>query len=137
MTEGARSAGLEERASGLNEIGAHYFVGWLISAGFQRPEVMAEIEWVLEDMETSPELHHCWMKEDAMAVLADAASEGATPPKPETQAVACENEPRLLAAIHAPPNPLGSPVQFAFKPARQSYFPTRLWEALFGKRVAA
>jgi hypothetical protein len=113
-------------------------VGWLISAGFQRPEVMAEIEWVLEDMETSPDLRHCWMKEDAVAILSDADSECVTPPEPEAQPVPCENAPCLLADLPAPPNPLGSPVQFEAKPVRRSRFPARILEALFGRpRVAA
>ena len=138
MTEEAQSAGLQERASGLNEIGAHYFVGWLISAGFQRPEVMAELECVLEDMETDPNLQHCWMKEDAVAVLPDAASECVPQAQPEAQPVPCADAPRLVADLSAPPNPLSSPVQFDSKPARRSRFPVRILEVLFGRpRVAA
>lgn len=142
MTEGTRSAGLDERASGLNEIGAHYFVGWLISAGFQRPEVMAEIEWVLEDMETSPDLLHCWMKEDAVAVLAEASTGSIPQPEPEAQSVPCVNAPCLVAdlpaPLPAPPNPLSSPVQFEPMPVRRSRFPGRILEILFGRsRVAA
>lgn len=137
LTEGGRRAELHERASDLNEIGAHYFIGWLISAGFQRPEVMAEIEWVLEDMETGPELRHCWMKEDAMAVLTDASAECIPEPGPEAQPVPCENAPRL-ADLTAPANPLNSPAQPDAKPVRRSRFPARILEALFGRaRVAA
>lgn len=142
MTEGARGAGLDERASALNEIGAHYFVGWLISAGFQRPEVMAEIEWVLEDMETSPDLLHCWMKEDAVAVLAEASTGSIPQPEPEAQSVTCVSAPCLVAdlpaPLPAPPNPLSSPVQFEPMPVRRSRFPGRILEVLFGRsRVAA
>ena len=35
---------LSERASRLNENGAHYFIAWLISAGRNKPEIRAEFE---------------------------------------------------------------------------------------------
>lgn len=51
---------LAERARRLNSNGAHYFVGWLLSAGFQKPEIMAAIEHTLRELETNPSLQHCW-----------------------------------------------------------------------------
>lgn len=138
MVKESRIADLNKRTSGLNEIGAHYFVGWLISAGFQRPEVMAELEWVLEDMETDPNLRHCWMKEEAKAGPLNAATECVAAPEPETVPVTRESAPLPAEVLAAPPNPLGKIARCEAKPARRSLFPPRLLEALFGKpRIAA
>jgi len=139
-TLGTWSKELIERASGLNEIGAHYFTGWLISAGFQRPEVMMELERLLHDMENNPDLRHCWMKQDATAgpVITGNDSILPSPPEPEAQVIPREISPRLVADLPAPPNPLGSPAPIEHKRARRPLLPKRLLQALFGKpRLAA
>ena len=51
---------LSRRAAKLSERGAHYFVGWLIGAGMQKPEMSAEFEKVLHRLENDPDLRHCW-----------------------------------------------------------------------------
>lgn len=126
---------LSERASGLNEIGAHYFAGWLISAGFQRPEVMTEIEAVLHDIENDGELRFCAVQE-ATAAHPATVTEILPPPETQTPAIACEESPRL-AVVAAPPNPLRSPAHPESKPARRLPFPARLFSAFFPKRRLA
>ena len=133
--EGTCSKELSGRASGLNEIGAHYFAGWLISAGFQRPELMMEIEAVLHDMENDRELHFCAVQE-ATAAHPAAATEILPSPETQTPAIACEESARL-AVVAAPPHPLRSPAHPESKPVRRLPFPARLFAAFFPKRRLA
>ena len=55
---------LSQRAAKLSERGAHYFVGWLIGAGMDKPEITAEFEKVLRQIETDPKLRYCWREGD-------------------------------------------------------------------------
>jgi hypothetical protein len=103
-----RGGDLAARASRLNEIGEHYFVGWLVSAGFQRPEIMREIERVLHDIDNDPALRHCTPQEDS------------------------------TAAVPAPRNPLAVVPHPEPKPARRLPFAARLLAAIFHRpRMAA
>ncbi len=55
------SSELRERTAGLNVNGMHYLIGWVVSAGFQKPDVFAELEFVLDELQTAPDLQHCWI----------------------------------------------------------------------------
>ena len=51
-----------EKASKLNINGMHYFLGWLIRAGIQDRNIMAEFERLLHEAETDSKLRH-WFKQ--------------------------------------------------------------------------
>ena len=67
MTKGTWNSQLSERASKLTEKGAHYFIGWLIRAGMDNPEVMAEFLRALKKVETDPSLRDCLKEEERNA----------------------------------------------------------------------
>lgn len=81
---------LSQRAAKLSERGAHYFVGWLIGAGMQKPAMMAEFEKVLARLEVDPELRHCWRElsnlETPAAASASAVLEAESIPAAATEA---------------------------------------------------
>ena len=127
---------LAARASTLNEIGEHYFVGWLVSAGFQRPGIMTEIERVLHDIGNDPALRHCTLPEVAEAPVF-AVRARSLPTAPESAVVASGASP-LPAAVAAPQNPLAVVPRPEPKPARRLPFAARLLAAIFHKpRMAA
>ena len=126
---------LGARAAGLNELGEHYFAGWLISAGFQKPDVMAEIEALLKVMETDPALQYRPNAQDPMSVL-QAAGESIPSPVPQIPAVPCVDAP-APPAFSEQPCPLGDLVRFEQKPAKRLPFPARLLAAIFPKRRLA
>ena len=116
-----RGGDLAARASRLNEIGEHYFVGWLVSAGFQKPEIMTEIERVLHDIDNDPALRHCASQEDSTAAPI-AAQERSLLPAAESPL------PAAVAIV-----PRAEP-----KPARRLPFAARLLAAIFQRpRMAA
>ena len=86
------------RTSRLNANGAHYLIGWLVSAGFQRTEVMAELDWLMDDMETSPEFQHCWMREAELGEVAAICDEASAVMEKQKQ----ENEPCVLELLPRP-----------------------------------
>lgn len=105
---------LSQRAAKLSERGAHYFVGWLIGAGMQKPAMMAEFENVLARLEVDPKLRHCWRdgaKMDVAAAPAEASiaamsitvSEGQTDVATEALSVT-DGKPEI--ATEAPPVPV-------------------------------
>jgi hypothetical protein len=105
-----RGGDLAARASRLNEIGEHYFVGWLVSAGFQRAEIMTAIERVLREIDNDPALRHCTLQEDS------------------TAAVIAGHERNPLAVVPHPES----------KPTRRLPFAARLLAAIFQRpRMAA
>jgi hypothetical protein len=127
--------GLSERASGLNEIGAHYFAGWLISAGFQQPELMTEIETVLQEMESDPGLRHCSVQE-APAVQATFATETIPSPEPQSSVASSVESPDSVAAP-APPNPLRSFPPPEAASARRLPLAARIFASIFPRRRLA
>ncbi len=132
-TERARSAEFNARAYGLNEIGAHYFAGWLISAGFQRPEVMEQIENVLLDMETDPALQHCWGQETP-AVLREIETTECLPSSEAQVPVAVLADTPQLSMLPAP----ATPERNEAAPARRPRILARILGTLFPKpRLAA
>jgi hypothetical protein len=72
-----------QRACKLSERGAHYFVGWLIGAGMDKPEIAEVFEEVLAKMETDPTLRYCWRDGASMDAVA-------TPPEQVTFSVHTE-----------------------------------------------
>lgn len=104
---------LSQRATKLSERGAHYFVGWLIGAGMQKPAMMAEFEKVLARLESDPKLSHCWRGNNE--VVAEAPAEAAVAAmsiatSEENPAVATEVSPEAVAkpvsVSEAPPAPV-------------------------------
>jgi hypothetical protein len=128
---------LIERASKLNENGAHYFVGWLISAGMQRPEVMTELERVLREFETAPNPQDCF--------AAEAKPTKKVRPAAKTVAPADETQPTVPRATGSQLHVNGSASEIPEKtspPAsarrqRQPSFPKKFLQALFGKSSIA
>lgn len=99
---------LSQRAAKLSERGAHYFVGWLISAGTHKPAMMAEFEKVLARLEKDPDLSHCWRgfsnaETPAAAASACAVSEAESIPAvaKELEAVSAESLGITLEKSHA------------------------------------
>jgi hypothetical protein len=121
------------RASKLNENGAHYLVGWLISAGTQRPDVMTELERVLHEFETEPALQDCFAAEAKGSKTPREIEKSAPRPEKEKPAVNCETEPRPLAAVPTPTDFGKTNPTVTAKPERRSMFPKKLMQALFGK----
>lgn len=127
------SAEFNARAYELNEIGAHYFTGWLISAGFQKPDVMEQIENVLLDMETDPALRHCWEQETPAALPTAEAAE---------ILASAESQAPLASIADAPPISVmpapATPACDAAAAARRPRILARLFGSLFPKpRIAA
>jgi len=134
-TETTGSRDLCERVSGLNELGAHYFAGWLISAGFQQPDVMTEVEAVLHEMEADPDLRH-WSVPEAPADGTTVATE--IIPQPELQtSLESSGETPNSTAVPAPPNPLHGLPTPKTAPARRLPLAARLIATLFPKRRLA
>ena len=104
---------LSQRAAKLSERGAHYFVGWLIGAGIQKPAMMAEFEKVLARLEVAPELRHCWRDaanvdvaaapaEVTVAAMSNAASEGQADVATEALSATAGNPAIVTKAPPAP-----------------------------------
>lgn len=113
-TQVAEMNRLSQRAAKLSERGAHYFVGWLIGAGVQKPAMMAEFEKVLTRLENDLELRHCWRDAATVDVAASpaevivaatsiAVSEGQPDVAAEALSAAAEN-PAIVT--EAPPVPV-------------------------------
>jgi hypothetical protein len=98
-----------ERASTLNSNGAHYFLGWLISAGTYNPEIMSELMRVLHAFESDHDLRH-WFKEapDAGTVAIRATEESAPPPKNEHQSAPVAINSRIVSASQTLDGPADS-----------------------------
>lgn len=132
----ATDGGLVALAAKLNEIGTHYFVGWLVSAGFQKPGIMEEIDRALQDMENDPALAHCTLQENPAAAMTTEC-ERTLPPAAASPAVAAA-ECAVPADLTAPPNPLVAFPRPAGEPARGPRFVARLLAAFFHRpRMAA
>ena len=123
------------RTSKLNGIGAHYFVGWLVSVGTRRPEMMAEIEAVLQKMETAAVLRQSPVQEPA-AATANVATEIISPSDPPTAGTASDLNP-LHGAVSAPESPLRSLPLPEATPAAHLPFAARLFASLFQRRRIA
>lgn len=121
------------RASKLNENGAHYLVGWLISAGTQRPDVMTELDRVLQEFETEPALQDCFAAETKGRKTLRPIEESAPRLEEEKQVVSCETAPRPLAAVPMHKDHGKTIPTVAAKPERRSLFPKKLMQVLFGK----
>ena len=103
----------QARAANLNTNGAHYLVGWLTSAGFQKPEVMAELEWIFDDIETDPQTE-CMRPRVRGTCEAECAGTGVIP------VIGLEEHasPPAVAALHL----MEAPLPAAPKPGRFAYF---------------
>ena len=129
---------LSQRAAKLSERGAHYFVGWLIGAGTDRPEISAEFEKVLRQMETDPKLQYCWREGDKMGDVPMSAEPAAfsiykEEPAAAIEAVACAADP-----VPAPEHPGSGRTQVETKPDRSPEFATGFFGRLFRRqRIAA
>lgn len=122
-TNGTGRGDLSERAANLTETGAHYFIGWLISAGMHKPEIKAALDHVLAEFETDPGLRYCWKGTESTSVETVAAVES------ETSDVSSEQVPVLCEK-----NPDPAPTERERHPPLAA----RFMAAIFGKpRVAA
>ncbi len=130
------NAELVSRVSRLNEIGAHYFAGWLVSAGFHRPEIMTAVESVLHDIENDPALRHCTLPEVATAAPIFAA-ERIPSPAVESPVIVAKEAPLPVAPV-APQSPLAVFPRPESKPAKRLPLSARLLAAIFPRaRMAA
>lgn len=121
------------RASKLNENGAHYLVGWLISAGTQRPDVTAELDRVLREFETEPALQDCFAAEAKGRTTLRAIEKSAPRSEDEKPVGNSEAAPRPLAAVPTAKDFGKTSPTVTAKPERRSLFPKKLMQVLFGK----
>jgi len=129
---------LSQRAAKLSERGAHYFVGWLIGTGMDKPEIATEFEKVLHQLESDPKLQYCWRESDRMGDVPVSAEQATFSIYQEQPAIPSEAVPCLAEEEPAQKYSGNRMAPVETKPDRSPEFAAGFFGRLFRRqRIAA